>query len=105
MKHALGASLNNLANRVWETGRRDEAVALAEEAMRIYRDLAAANLALYEPILAKVISNLAAKLPEMGRPKDALQFAEESVRIFRRVAATSPAMSGIRQSPVCCLAR
>ena len=47
-----GRSLSNLGNRLAETGRRDEGLAAAEEALAIYRQLAEASPAAYLPDLA-----------------------------------------------------
>ena len=65
-------ALNNLAVRLSEAGRRGEALQTAQEAARLYRDLAEANAAAYTPDLAMSLSNLAAFLSEAGRRGEAL---------------------------------
>ncbi len=45
-------SLNNLANTLSDLGRREEALAAAEEAVGLYRELAAARPDAFRPDLA-----------------------------------------------------
>ena len=50
----LAQCLNNLSVRLADAGRRVEALAAIEEAVKVYRRLAEANAAAYEPDLASV---------------------------------------------------
>ncbi|MFE1892819.1 tetratricopeptide repeat protein, partial [Streptomyces microflavus] len=87
-------SLYNLGIRLAEAGRRGEALTAAEEAVEIYRRLAAGNPTAYEPDLARSLSNLgiqSIRLAEAGRRGEALTAAEEAVEIYRRWAAGNPA--------------
>ena len=52
-------------------GRRQDALAPAEEAVRLYRELAAANPA-FLPDLASALNNLGSRYSEVGRRQDAL---------------------------------
>ena len=61
-------SLNNLATRLSELGRREEALKAAEEAADLYRALAAARPEAFTPDLAMSLNNLATMLSELGRP-------------------------------------
>ena len=71
-------------------GRRQDALAPAEEAVRLYRELAAANPA-FLPDLASALNNLGIRYSEVGRRQDALAPAEEAVRLYRELAAANPA--------------
>ena len=71
-------------------GRRADAVAPAEEAVTLYRDLAAANPA-YLPDLAGALTNLGNRYSEVGRRADAVAPAEEAVTLRRDLAAANPA--------------
>jgi hypothetical protein len=72
-------SLNNLANRLSDLGRREPVLAAAEEAARLYRELAAARPDAFRPYLATSLSVLAARLEEVGRLPEAVRHDHESV--------------------------
>ena len=74
-----------------EVGRREDALAPAEEAVQIRRRLAQANPAAYEPDLARSLNNLGTCYSEVGRREDALAPAEEAAQIYRRLAQANPA--------------
>jgi tetratricopeptide (TPR) repeat protein len=86
----MAGSLNNLASRLAEVGRISEALAPAEEAVTLYRRLAAENPA-YASSMAGSLNNLASRLAEVGRISEALAPAEEAVTLYRRLAAENPA--------------
>jgi tetratricopeptide (TPR) repeat protein len=71
-------------------GRREEALAPAQEAVEVYRRLAQANPAAHEPDLAGALSNLGASLAQVGRREEALAPAQEAVTIRRRLAQANP---------------
>ncbi|RKM86578.1 hypothetical protein SFRA_033280, partial [Streptomyces xinghaiensis] len=77
--------------RLSEVGRREEALAPAEEAATTYRELAEVNPAAYLPDLAGALNNLAIRLSEVGRREEALAPAEEAVRLRRELAEVNPA--------------
>jgi Tetratricopeptide repeat len=79
------------ALRLANAGRRDEALAAAEEAVVIRRRLAEANPAAYLPDLAMSLNNLGTFLSGVGRREQALASAEEAVVIRRRLAEANPA--------------
>ena len=62
----LARSLNNLANRLADLGRREDALAASEEAAGIYRELAAARPDAFRPDLAMSLNNLASRLAGVG---------------------------------------
>ena len=79
-------ALNNLANRLSEAGRRDEALETAQQVAGLYQKLAEANEAAYTPDLAMSLSNLAIRLSEAGRRNEALETAQEAVDLRRALA-------------------
>jgi hypothetical protein len=81
--------LNNLGIRLAGLGRHDDALAAAEEAVQLYRGLAADNPG-YLPDLAKVLNNLGIRLAEVDRRGDGLAAAEEAVQLYRGLAADNP---------------
>ena len=80
--------VHNLAIRLSDLGCHDEA--LAEEAVRLYRQLAAARPDAFLPDLAMSLNNLANMLSALGRREEALAQAEEAVRLRRQLAAARP---------------
>jgi tetratricopeptide (TPR) repeat protein len=62
-------------------------VATAQEAVGLYRALAAARPDAFLPNLAKSLSNLAAILSELGRPEGALATVQEALGLYRELAA------------------
>ena len=82
--------MNNPANRLAELGRREDALAATEEAVAIYRELAAARPDTFLPNLARALNNPSNRLAELGRREDALAATEEAVAIYRELAAARP---------------
>ena len=80
----------NLAIRLTNTGRREQALTPAEEATGIYRRLAEANPDAYLPDLAASLTNLGTLLSGLGRREQALNPAEEATGIYRRLAEANP---------------
>jgi tetratricopeptide (TPR) repeat protein len=66
-------------------------LAAAEEAVAVYRRLAQADPAAYEPHLAMSLNNLGLRLSEAGRGEEALAATEKAVAVYRRVAQVNPA--------------
>ncbi|MDA0366803.1 MAG: tetratricopeptide repeat protein [Proteobacteria bacterium] len=83
--------LNNLSNDLSAAGRNPEALAAVEEAVKIRRDLAAANPARYAPDLASSLNNLSNRLSAAGGNPEALAAVEEAVKVYRDLAAANPA--------------
>ncbi|MCP5366380.1 MAG: tetratricopeptide repeat protein [Hyphomicrobiales bacterium] len=80
----------NLANRLGDLGRREEALTAAGEAVALYRELAAARSDAFRPDLATSLNNLANFLSALGRHEEALTAGEEAVAIRRELAAARP---------------
>jgi len=70
-----------------QAGRPANALPVTEQAVTMYRELAAANPDRYRPGLANSLSNLGVWFAELGRPADALPVTEEAVAIRRELAA------------------
>ncbi|MGD0109963.1 MAG: tetratricopeptide repeat protein, partial [Rhodopila sp.] len=83
-------ALNNLSVRLSELGRREDALAVAEEAVSLYRALAAQRPDAFRPDLALSLNNLATMLSELGQREDAPAVAEEAVSLRRALAAQRP---------------
>ena len=73
-----------------DLGRREDALAAAQEAIDIYRRLAAERPDAFLPDLATSLNNLGNRLSDLGRREDALAAAQEAVDIRRRLAAERP---------------
>ena len=84
------ASLNNLANRLSDLGRREEALAAAQEAAELCRALAQSRPDAFTPNLAGSLNNLALRLSGLGRREEALTAAQEAVRVLPRPCAVAP---------------
>ena len=63
---------------------------MIEEAVELYRGLAAAGPDAFLPNLATSLNNLAVQLSGLGRREDALTATEEAVEIHRGLAAAGP---------------
>jgi tetratricopeptide (TPR) repeat protein len=81
---------HNFAARLSYLGRREEALEQAEEAVRLYRELAGQRPDAFRPDLAGSLNNLAAILSDLGRREEALEQAEEAVRLYRELAGRRP---------------
>ena len=81
--------LNNLSLFLSAIGRRQEALAPIEEAVKIYRELAKTNPA-YLGNLAGSLTNLGSHYIALGRRQEALSPTEEAVKIRRVLAKNDP---------------
>ena len=86
----LAGNLNNLAVRLSELGRREEALHAAAEAVTLRRALAAQRPDAFTPDLAGSLNNLAACLSALGQREEALDAAAEAVTLRRALAAQRP---------------
>ncbi|MEV6602845.1 tetratricopeptide repeat protein [Kutzneria sp. NPDC051319] len=75
----------SLAWRLGNAGQREQALAPAEEAVKLYRQLAEANPTDYLPDLARSLADLGIRLSEVGRREEALTSTEEARSIRRRL--------------------
>ncbi|WP_367281031.1 tetratricopeptide repeat protein [Thermoflexus sp.] len=73
-----------------DLGRREEALQAAQEAVHLYRQLAAHHPDAFLPDLAGSLTNLGAMLSALGRHEEALQATQEAVQIRRQLAAQHP---------------
>ncbi|MEN9374370.1 MAG: hypothetical protein RIR79_1922 [Pseudomonadota bacterium] len=83
-------ALNNVATALSKLGKREEALAAAQEAVSIRRTLAATRPDVFNPDLAMSLNNVANVLSELGKREEALAAAQEAVSIRRTLAATRP---------------
>jgi tetratricopeptide (TPR) repeat protein len=83
--------LNMLGFALSAMGRREEALQATQEAVDLYRRLAAQHPDAFLPYLASSLHNLGkCDLSEMGRRAEALQATQEAVDLYRRLAAQHP---------------
>ena len=86
----LAGALNNLAVRLWNIRRREEALAHLQETVAIRRRLAETDPESYLPGLARSLNNLAGWFSDLNRHDEAVTLAQESVAIRRRLTETAP---------------
>ncbi len=86
----VGALANNLGTRLGALKHFTEAHEKAQEAVRIYRNLAELHPNTCEPFLAGSLANLATILGGLGYLEEALDKAEEAVTIYRKLAGRHP---------------
>jgi tetratricopeptide (TPR) repeat protein len=89
-KNRLAIWLNNLANRLNDIGRREEALEAAQEAVSLYRELELLNPEKFRPPLAMSLNTLSNRLGGLGRREEALDAGREAVRIRRELASARP---------------
>ena len=72
--------------RLANAGQMPQALAAAEEAVRIYREQAAIDPAAFKSSLAMALDHMGTRLAWLGRDKEAMTATEEAVRIRRQLA-------------------
>ncbi len=90
IRRAYSQSLDTLSNRLSEVGCRDAALAYAQEAADLRRELAAERPDAFRPNLAASLNTLSNSLSEVGRREDALDAAREAADLYRELAAERP---------------
>ena len=65
-----------------ELGRREDALEATQEAVEVYRGLAAARPDAFLPDLAMSLNNLGNRLSELGRREDALEATQEALDLL-----------------------
>jgi tetratricopeptide (TPR) repeat protein len=95
VKRAIDEAERARALRMWgfalsALGRRAEALEAAQEAVDLYRRLAAQHPDAFLPYLATSLNNLGIRLSALGRRAEALEATQEAVEIRRRLAAQRP---------------
>ena len=86
----LAGSLNNLSNRLGDLGQWEDALAVSEEAVAAYRELATASPDRYRPDLAHSLHYLGVRFFALRRHAEALPPAQEAVGIYRELDAAIP---------------
>lgn len=79
----LAGVLNNLSNRLAETGQRDQALHAAKESLNLYCTLANSQPEKFYPKLAMALSSVSSRQAEIGQMDVAIKFAENSVTLYR----------------------
>ena len=87
----LALSLLNHSAQLFEIGLPEEALAVIEEAVGIWRRLARVNPAAQEDSLAAALINLGVILSDLRRQEEALAAGGEAVDILRRLARADSA--------------
>ncbi len=87
----LARTLGNVSVSLSRAGRRIDALAPAQEAADLYRDLADTNPATYLPRLTDALINLATARSQVGDRQGALDTITEAVGLRRDLAETNPA--------------
>lgn len=87
---ALAGALDGWSLALRELGRREDALAAAEEAVRLRRGLAAARPDAFTPDLALSLNNVAAMLGNLGQWDGALAAVQEAEHLYRALTATRP---------------
>ncbi|MGI4954572.1 MAG: tetratricopeptide repeat protein [Janthinobacterium lividum] len=87
---AAATALNNLANRLDDLGRWDEALEAAQEAVKLRRALVAVRPDVFAPSLVSSLNVLATSLGSLGCWDAALAAAQEAVSLSRVLASTHP---------------
>jgi tetratricopeptide (TPR) repeat protein len=78
----LAFALNNLATFLSALGEREAALATAQEAVALHRQLAAVRPDAFAPDLAMSLNNLANRLSDLGQREEALAAAQEAVTLL-----------------------
>ncbi|KAF7973310.1 hypothetical protein HWV62_15637 [Athelia sp. TMB] len=84
-------ALSALGNRLGYAARMEESQVATQEAVVLFRALAAEWPAAYNAALATSLSNLSGRLSDLGRAQEALSAVEEAVNLQRALAAERPA--------------
>ena len=84
------ARLTSLALALSENDYREPALQAAQEAVDLYRELAAARPDVFKPNLAGSLNILGGMLSELGHREPALLAAQEAVDLYRELAVVRP---------------
>jgi tetratricopeptide (TPR) repeat protein len=87
---SLAAALTALESHLAKLGRYEDAVAVAEESVDLYRRLARRGRG-RRPDLGKALTSLGKRLADLGSFKEAADAAEESAGVYRSLARRDPA--------------
>lgn len=89
-KHALAGALNNSSILLAQLGRREEALGPITEAVKIRRELAAADPHTWAPYLPSVLNNMSTRLAYVGQFPEAHSSISQAVKICRKLAKADP---------------
>ncbi len=86
LRPLLANARTALAIRLSDLGRREPALAAAEDAVSLYRELTAQNPDVFHPDLAVSLNNFSNMLSDLGRREPALAVAEVAASLYRELA-------------------
>jgi hypothetical protein len=92
--HHLAARAGTLGIRLSNLGRREEALAASQEAVELYRRLAASRPDAFLPDLARSVSATSDILAALNRPMEAAQAAHQALEILAPFVERYPATFG-----------
>jgi len=97
---AMAVGFYSLAGHLIRSGRPEEALAPASEAVAIWRPLAARYPEAFQPFLAEGLGGLGAALGQCGRYEEAAEACRQAIRIFQELAAAmpDPALPGLART-------
>ena len=84
-------TLFNLSGRFKYMNRLEHALVAGQEAVDLYRQLAAERPAAFNPDLAESLNNLSIGLSDLGHREQALEVSREAMYLYRQLAAKRPA--------------
>jgi tetratricopeptide (TPR) repeat protein len=90
----LASALGTFSLTLTSAGRSEDALQPAEEAVSIWRGLAAAGSGRSRQELARALSNLALLLDDLGRPAEALPIITEAVSAWHSLETATPGHYG-----------
>ncbi len=99
VEHDLARTLANLATRLAEVGRWQDALGIASEGIAIRRRLVLANPSTYEQHLARELGVLGGVTANAGSREEAKALIVESAGMFRRLAEDNSATSQATFAP------
>jgi hypothetical protein len=93
--HLYALLMDSLSNRYAALDKGAESLAVSQQSLELWRQLAAKDPKHYEGDLADSLSSLARRYGAIGQPREALKPGEEAVALDRRLEKEEP---GSRQS-------
>jgi tetratricopeptide (TPR) repeat protein len=87
---AVASTLNNLGNLLGDQQDAAGARKAYEEALKLYRELAAANPEAFRPEVAMTLNNLGVLLRDQQDAAGARRAYEEALKLYRELAAANP---------------
>ena len=90
MYQHLASPLCMLSSQLRHMDRQEEALEAMQEAVELYRQLAADRPAAFNPLLALSLNNLSLCLSDLHHQEDAVKAIQEAVNLYKQLAAERP---------------